>query len=119
MNLLGIEMSLEEFDRLICEQNKGKELVIKNNKVVAIDHIETQQEKNLKRLNDLQEWFNNYFEKQFIQSLWQQNCCISSDPLFTDKDENKVVYKSIDELKMQGEKVRAEIKDLKKKLNIL
>lgn len=29
MELLGIEMPFEEFDRLLCEQSKGKELVVK------------------------------------------------------------------------------------------
>ena len=28
MELLGIEISFEEFDHLMCEQNKGKELKV-------------------------------------------------------------------------------------------
>ena len=35
MELLGIEMSLEEFDFLLCEQSKGKELVVENGKVIS------------------------------------------------------------------------------------
>ena len=29
MKLLGIEMPFEEFDKLMCEQNNGKELKVK------------------------------------------------------------------------------------------
>lgn len=39
MELLGIEMSLEEFDYLICEQSKGKELRVENGKVVAVEWV--------------------------------------------------------------------------------
>ena len=37
MELLGTEMSFEEFDRLICEQSQGKELKIADDKVVAVE----------------------------------------------------------------------------------
>ena len=40
MKLLGIEMSLEEFDALMCEQAKGKELKVVDGKVVAVDRVE-------------------------------------------------------------------------------
>lgn len=45
MELLGIKMSIEEFDHLMCEQANGKELVVKNGKVVAIEHIQTKEER--------------------------------------------------------------------------
>ena len=45
MELLGIEMSFEEFDRLMCEQAKGKELVVDNGKVIAVERIITEEEK--------------------------------------------------------------------------
>lgn len=45
MNLFNINMSLEEFDNLICEQNKGKQLKVINNKVVAVDYIQSEEDK--------------------------------------------------------------------------
>lgn len=44
--LLGIEMPFEEFDRLLCEQAKGKELKVLDGKVVAEYHILTEEELN-------------------------------------------------------------------------
>lgn len=44
MKLLGIEMPFEEFDNLICEQNKGKELKVIDGKVVAVEHETTQED---------------------------------------------------------------------------
>lgn len=46
VTLLGIEMSFEEFDRLMCEQAKGKELKVIEGKVVAEYHELTQSEKD-------------------------------------------------------------------------
>ena len=40
MELLGIEMRLEEFDTLMCEQSKGKELKVVDGKVVAVERVE-------------------------------------------------------------------------------
>lgn len=40
MKLLGIEMSLEEFDTLMCQQAKGKELKVVDGKVVAVERVE-------------------------------------------------------------------------------
>ena len=61
MELLGIEMSFEEFDRLMCEQAKGKELVVDNGKVVAIEHQESKQELAQKELLELKYWYDNYY----------------------------------------------------------
>ena len=36
--LLGIKLSVEEFDHLLCEQSSGKELKVVNGKVVAVTH---------------------------------------------------------------------------------
>jgi hypothetical protein len=43
-NLLNISLTDEEFDFLICEQNKGKELKVVDGKVVAIEHQVTEEE---------------------------------------------------------------------------
>ena len=37
MELLGIEMSFEEFDKLMCEQSQGKELIVEDGKVITKD----------------------------------------------------------------------------------
>ncbi len=58
--LLGIELNDQEFDFLMCEQNKGKELKVVDGKVVAVYHEITQEELLQKELNDLMIWFNEY-----------------------------------------------------------
>ena len=45
MELLGIELTEQEFDFLLCEQVKGKELKVIDDKVVAVDHVVTEEEK--------------------------------------------------------------------------
>lgn len=42
--LLNVELTDEEFDFLICEQNKGKELKVIDEKVVAVERILTEEE---------------------------------------------------------------------------
>ena len=44
MQLLGINMSFEEFDNLMCEQSNGKELKLINNKVVAVERVFTEED---------------------------------------------------------------------------
>ena len=61
MELLGIEMDLQEFDRLMCEQSKGKQLVVDNGKVIAIEYQESQQELAQKELLELKYWYDNYY----------------------------------------------------------
>ena len=53
MELLGIEMPLEEFDRLLVAQSNGKELKVVDGKVVAVDRIITEQEKAQTRIGEL------------------------------------------------------------------
>ena len=60
------------------------------------------------RLNELINWFNNYFDKQLNQSLWQDDFTVSHDDYFN-KD-----YANIDELKAQAKIVRNEIRELRK-----
>lgn len=61
-SLLGIEMPLEEFDFLMCEQAKGKELKVKDGKVIAEYHIETYEEKQ-ERLRGERAALLNAFDK--------------------------------------------------------
>ena len=53
MELLGIEMPLEEFDRLLVAQSNGKELKVVDGKVVAVDRIITEQEKAQSKIAEL------------------------------------------------------------------
>lgn len=53
-------------------------------------------------------WFDEYFDKQFTQSMWQDDFEISHDTYF-DKD-----YANLDELKAQAKLVRDEIRKLRK-----
>ena len=53
MKLLGIELSLEDFDKLMCEQSKGKELKVVDGKVVARERVISEDEKKLNRINEL------------------------------------------------------------------
>ena len=52
MELLGIEMSFEEFDRLMCEQAKGKEIKVVDGKVVAVERVITEEEKAQMLINE-------------------------------------------------------------------
>lgn len=53
ITLLGVEMTLEEFDFLMREQSKGKELKVLDGKVVAEYHTPTQEELNEQRRTEL------------------------------------------------------------------
>lgn len=61
-------------------------------------------------LSELEDWFDNYFDKQIKQSLWQEDFTISHDNYF-DKD-----YANLDELKVQANKVRIQIKLLRQEV---
>lgn len=50
MEFLGIDLTLEEFDKLMCEQAQGKELIVEDGKVITKD-----QSTNPDILRELQE----------------------------------------------------------------
>lgn len=60
MKLLGIDLSYEEFDYLICEQNKGKELKVVDGKVVAVERVVTDEEKAQMRIDELKSLLSKY-----------------------------------------------------------
>ena len=64
--------------------------------------------KRLRQVSNLKNWFDNYFDKQLNQSLWQDDFTVSHDDYFN-KD-----YANIDELKAQAKVVRDEIRELRK-----
>lgn len=53
--LLGIQMTEEEFDNLICKQAKGKQLKVIDGQVVAIDCVPTEEEKTQNRIAELKQ----------------------------------------------------------------
>ena len=63
---------------------------------------------NEEKIEQLTNWFDNYFDKQLTQSQWQDDFTVSHDDYFN-KD-----YANIDELKAQAKIVRNEIRELKK-----
>lgn len=68
MKLLGIEMSAKEFDHLMCEQNKGKELKVVDGEVVAVEHIVTEEELKEQRKFEIRERLSQ-LSQDFIQ-VW-------------------------------------------------
>lgn len=60
MKLMGIELTPEEFDTLMCEQANGKELKVVDGKVIAVEHEVTQEEILNNELNTLLNWFEKY-----------------------------------------------------------
>jgi hypothetical protein len=69
MKLLGIELTDKEFDYLMCEQTKGKELKVVGGKVVAVEKTLTESEKSLIRIRELKQLLNqsDYQTLKFIE----------------------------------------------------
>ena len=100
MKLLGIEMSMQEFDYLICEQNKGKELKVVEGKVVAVEHEVTQEELLQKELTELELWFN-WYDNQVAQYNRCQRLGIGFDKDINELDNQaKVNQERIAELRI-------------------
>lgn len=55
MELLGIKLPLKEFDFLLCEQAKGKELKVVDGKVVAVERVISQAEINRQKIAELKQ----------------------------------------------------------------
>ena len=53
MELLGVKLTLKEYDFLMCEQANGKQLEVVNGKVVAVERVLTQSEINKNKIADL------------------------------------------------------------------
>ena len=104
-----IEITNEQFEKL-----RNFELTIKNGQLV--DNIINLQ--NMKMLKDLENWFDNYFDKMLTQSLWQTNFVISPDPFFMKNDGQPMTYTNLEELKIKAESVRNEIRALRSLLGL-
>lgn len=64
MELLGIQLTEQEFDFLMCEQANGKELKVVDGKVIAVDRVITEEEKAQARINELKLWFDTDYARQ-------------------------------------------------------
>lgn len=51
----------EEKDYLFCEQAKGKELVVDNGKVIAVEHQISEREQQENEYYTLKQWFDTYY----------------------------------------------------------
>lgn len=110
MELLGIEITFDEFDKLMCEQSNGKELVVDNGKVIAIEHQESKQELAQKELLELKYWYDNYYtqhEQKYrrLHSLGKLT------------DEGKDPYNDLINLYNEAEIKRARIQELERVLS--
>ncbi len=104
-----IEITNEQLEKL-----SNFELTIKNGQLVD-NTINLQ---NMKRLKDLENWFDSYFDKMLAQSLWQTDFSVSPDPYFVDTEGKALTYQNIGELKVKAESIRNEIKALKSLLEM-
>ena len=91
----GIEITKEELNNYRPLEWKGE--------VITLRKLT-----NEEKVEQLINWFDNYFDKQLNQSLWQDDFTVSHDNYFN-KD-----YANIDELKAQAKVVRDEIRELRK-----
>lgn len=113
MKLLGIEMSFEEFDRLMCEQSSGKELSVENGKVVAKDRVVTQEEINQNKINQLDNWFKTDYAT--YEQMLVRRKTLGIEDTIVDEFRNKT-YHNLIELYEEAEVVAKEIRELRKTL---
>lgn len=93
------------------EEVQGHEAYDEYEDILRLEPL-NEQELAQQKLSELTKWFDDYFDKQFNQSLWQDDFEVSHDDYF-DRD-----YAGIDELKAQATIVRNEIRELRKKLEV-
>lgn len=94
---------------IINVENNTTETIKREMTEQELYEMEVQRKKfdDNQKLFELTNWFDNYFDKQLIQSQWQDDFTVSHDDYFN-KD-----YANIDELKAQAKIVREEIKQLR------
>lgn len=66
MELFGIKLTKEEFDYLMCEQAKGKELKVVDGKIFAVDRVVTVEELKNNRIEEIKQRLEE-LNKDFIQ----------------------------------------------------
>ena len=66
--LFDREITDEQFNFLMCEQAKGKQIKVVENEIIAVEVIPTQREISQQEINKLKHWFNTeylYKEQKF------------------------------------------------------
>lgn len=94
MKLFDIELTIEEFDFLMCEQAKGKELKVIDGKVVAVERVTTEEEKNQMRIEEL------------------KNLLLSTDYIAIKFAEGQISAEDYEPMKLQRQQWRDEINSL-------
>lgn len=97
--LFGIKLTMEEFDHLMCEQNKGKELKVVDGKVVAKIHQPTQKEIAQQRIFELKQMLSDTDYKAIKYA------------------EGELPYAEYESTRKQRREWRAEINRLEQQLN--
>lgn len=102
--ILGVKVTDEDFDRLLSEQSKGKELKVIDNKVVAVEHEVTQEELLKQELQELDNWFN-WYDNQVSQYNRCQRRGIEFDKDINELDQQaKITQERIAEIRSLLEK---------------
>jgi hypothetical protein len=78
MELLGIEVTFEEFDRLMSEQSQGKQLKVVDGKIVAVEYKQTEEELLNIELKEINLWFT-WYDNQVAQYNRSQRLGIEFD----------------------------------------
>lgn len=94
MKLFDIELTNEEFDFLMCEQSKGKELKVVDGKVVAVERAMTEEELKKSRIAEL---------KRLLASTDYQSLKYS---------EGELTYDEFESMRLQRKEWRDEIRQL-------
>lgn len=114
------------YETVATYENGGKDV----KKVIDVEGVKYQREKTIqknilvyvpfsekelkqRKIMELENWFNNYFDRMLTQSLWQTDFSVSPDPYFVDAEGKALTYQNIGELKIKAESVRSEIKTLR------
>ena len=84
--LLGIQLTFEEFDYLLCEQASGKELKVVDDKVIAVERILTEEEIKQQKI------FKN---KQRLEELTKDFAQVQAGFIIEDIEERKLEFQTL------------------------
>lgn len=109
--IFGIKVDDEKFNNLIYEQSQGKDLIIQNGDVIAVEHQPTQDELNQIKLRELDNWFKTQY-REYNEMLTRRKELGIEDTI-VDNFRNKT-YHNLIELYEEAELVAGEIRELRK-----
>lgn len=84
--LFGIEITDEQWDYLMCEQNKGKELKVVDGEVVAVEHVPTAEELKEKRIFEIKSRLDD-----LTKDLVQMGC----GAIFNDEEKRVLEFRTL------------------------